>query len=78
VIAHATYDFVVFFKKWKDANDQIEYAESMSVQPFPNNIENEARLLIMDYVDTRIDPNVVYKAMKQCRVQSDEANVLFI
>jgi hypothetical protein len=35
MVAHATYDFVVFFKTWVEANDQVEYAERMWSEPLP-------------------------------------------
>ena len=65
MIAHATYDFVVFFKTWKDANDQLEYAESKALEPFTSDVENEVRLLIRSTFDSKVDPSVVYKAIKR-------------
>ena len=41
IVAHTLYDFVVFFKTWSDANDQIEYAEAMYETPFPPNVQRE-------------------------------------
>jgi hypothetical protein len=65
IIAHATYDFIVFFKTWKDANDQLEYAESMSVAPYPDkNVENEGRRLIRT-TNPNLDPEIAYKLMKR-------------
>ena len=65
VIAHATYDFVVFFKTWKDANDQLQYAESKALEPFTTDVENEARQWIRATADPKIDPNLAYKVMKR-------------
>ena len=65
VIAHATYDFVIFFKTWKDANDQLEYAESKALEPFPTDVENEVQRLIRTTTDPKIDPAVAYKLMKR-------------
>ena len=65
MIGHATYDFVVFFKTWKDANDQLEYAESKALEPFTADVENEARRLIRATADPKIDPNLAYKIMKR-------------
>jgi membrane protease YdiL (CAAX protease family) len=65
IIAHATFDFIVFYKTWKDANDQLEYAESMSVVPFPDNdVESQARRLIRTTNPT-VDPAIAYKLMKR-------------
>ena len=46
IVAHALYDFVAFFKTWVDANDQIEYAESMFLQPLDPQVEQEARKIL--------------------------------
>lgn len=46
IVAHALYDFVVFFKTWMDANDQIEYAEKMYEQPFPPDIQRQIRQVL--------------------------------
>lgn len=46
IVAHATYDFVVFFKTWMDANDQIEYAETMYEQPFPPDVQRQIQQVL--------------------------------
>jgi len=46
IVAHAVYDFVTFFKTWMDANAQVEYAESMYLEPLPQNIESEVRQVL--------------------------------
>jgi membrane protease YdiL (CAAX protease family) len=64
IISHATYDFIVFFKTWKDANDQLEYAEAMSKKPLPSDSENQVRSLIPK-LNPNIDPDLAYKLMKR-------------
>mmetsp|Transcript_8784 Transcript_8784/g.14595 ORF Transcript_8784/g.14595 Transcript_8784/m.14595 type:complete len:465 (-) Transcript_8784:179-1573(-) len=41
IVAHATYDFFVFFKTWLDANEQVEYAESMWLEPLPQDVQKQ-------------------------------------
>jgi membrane protease YdiL (CAAX protease family) len=62
IISHATYDFIVFFKTWKDANDQLEYAEAMSKKPLPSD-EKQVRNLIP--TNPKVDPNLAYKLLKR-------------
>jgi membrane protease YdiL (CAAX protease family) len=64
IISHATYDFVVFFKTWKDANDQLEYAEAMSKKPLPSDDEKQVRSLIPTS-NPKVDPALAYKLMKR-------------
>jgi membrane protease YdiL (CAAX protease family) len=45
-VAHALYDFVVFFKTWMDANAQIEYAERMYETPFPPDEQREIKRVL--------------------------------
>lgn len=54
IIAHATYDFVVFFKTWIDANDQIEYADTMYRKPFPKDVDQAVRKLLRS--NSKMDP----------------------
>lgn len=46
MIAHCLYDTVTFFKTWKDANDQIDYADQMYLQPFSPDIDREVRRVL--------------------------------
>jgi hypothetical protein len=46
IVAHAVYDFVIFFKTWMDANGQIEYAESMYETPFPPDIQRQVQQVL--------------------------------
>jgi Type II CAAX prenyl endopeptidase Rce1-like len=62
IIAHATYDFVVFFKTWKDANDQIEYAETMYSKPLPKDVDQEVQRLLR--ASPKIEPRV-YNLVKR-------------
>lgn len=62
IISHATYDFVVFFKTWKDANDQIEYAEMMYSTPLPEMVDQEVRRLMRS--NPKMDPRR-FKLMKR-------------
>lgn len=39
IVAHAVYDFSVFFKTWIDANDQLEYAEVMYAKALPSKLQ---------------------------------------
>lgn len=39
MVAHAVYDFSVFFKTWLDANQQIEYAEKMCFEDLPSTVQ---------------------------------------
>lgn len=64
IISHATYDFIVFFKTWKDANDQLEYAEAMSKKPLPSDAEKQVRNLIPTS-NPKVDPALAYKLMKR-------------
>lgn len=57
IIAHAVYDFVTFFKTWVDANNQIEYAETMSLQPLPTNMDLEVQRALKS-TPAKIDPKV--------------------
>jgi hypothetical protein len=57
IVAHAIYDFVVFFKTWLDANAQIEYAERMYLEPLEPELEKEVNKI-------KIDPQVL-KAIKR-------------
>jgi membrane protease YdiL (CAAX protease family) len=43
IVAHSVFDFIQFFKTWWDANAQLEYAESMYLQPLPPDIEKQVR-----------------------------------
>lgn len=54
MVAHAVYDFVVFFKTWWDANGQIEYAESMWLAPLPNNIQRDVDIMLLRGMDPKI------------------------
>lgn len=62
IIAHATYDFVVFFKTWNDANDKIEYAETMYNKPLPLEVDQEVWQLLR--ANTKIDPRL-YNIVKR-------------
>jgi hypothetical protein len=53
IVAHAVYDFVVFFKTWLDANAQIEYAETKWGEPLPANIQKQVK-----QIQSRVDPRV--------------------
>jgi membrane protease YdiL (CAAX protease family) len=64
IISHATYDLVVFFKTWNDANDQLEYAESKYNKPLSPEIEKQVRSLIRTSNPTK-DPEMSYKLMKR-------------
>jgi len=46
MIAHATYDFVTFFKTWNDANTQLEYAEEKYKEPLPPDVEQEVQIVL--------------------------------
>jgi len=46
MIAHATYDFVTFFKTWNDANTQLEYSEKMYTTTLPPDIEREVQAVL--------------------------------
>jgi hypothetical protein len=46
IVAHAVYDFVVFFKTWMDANGQIEYAETMYDTPFPPDVQRQVKKVL--------------------------------
>lgn len=46
IVAHTIYDFVVFFKTWMDANDQIEYAEQMYETPFPPDVQRQVKKVL--------------------------------
>jgi membrane protease YdiL (CAAX protease family) len=43
IVAHSVFDFVQFFKTWWDANAQLEYAETMYLQPLPSSVEKQVR-----------------------------------
>lgn len=43
IIAHAVYDLQVFFFTWMAANAQIEYAESMYLEPLPSDVQQEVQ-----------------------------------
>jgi len=45
MIAHAIYDFQVFFLTWVSSNDQIEYADRMYLEPFPQDVQKEVSKL---------------------------------
>ena len=45
IVAHALYDFVTFFKTWMDANDQLEYAESMYQRPLSPDDERQIQTI---------------------------------
>lgn len=64
MICHATYDFVVFFKTWKDANDQMDYADKMYSKPLPSTIESQVRSLIKT-VNPTTQSDVAYKILKR-------------
>ena len=49
MIAHATYDFVTFFKTWNDANNQLEYAETSYKEPFPEDVERQVRATLRSH-----------------------------
>ena len=47
MIAHATYDFVTFFKTWNDANLQLEYAETKYAESLPPDVERQVQAVLM-------------------------------
>lgn len=53
MVAHAVYDFIVFFKTWWDANGQIEYAESMSLMPLPSNVQRDVDIMLLKGMDPK-------------------------
>lgn len=55
IIAHALFDFVGFFKTWLDANEQLEYAESMVYEPLPHEMEVEVRRILHKTQSVKID-----------------------
>jgi membrane protease YdiL (CAAX protease family) len=49
IIAHAIYDFQVFFFTWLSTNNQIEYADRMYMEPLPSDVQSElSKLRIKD------------------------------
>ena len=54
MVAHAVYDFVVFFKTWWDANGQIEYAESMLLMPLPSNVQRDVDIMLLKGMDPKV------------------------
>jgi membrane protease YdiL (CAAX protease family) len=46
IIAHGVFDFVEFFKTWRDANAQLEYAERMYLKPLPAGVESRVRSML--------------------------------
>lgn len=54
MVAHAVYDFIVFFKTWWDTNGQIEYAESMWLTPLPSNVQRDVDIMILNGMDPKI------------------------
>jgi len=63
IIAHATYDFVTFFKTWNDANSQLEYAEKMYSRPLPPHVEKEVESVVRSNPKMK-DPRV-FKSLKR-------------
>lgn len=45
MIAHAIYDFQVFFFTWLSTNAQIEYADRMYLEPLPQDVQRTVSLL---------------------------------
>lgn len=41
IVAHAIYDFQVFFLTWLSSNAQIEYSEDKYLEPLPNDVKQE-------------------------------------
>jgi len=58
IIAHAVYDFGVFFKTWLDSNGQIEYAESMFLKPLPANVQQEVDQVLQQQGNAKINPEL--------------------
>lgn len=56
IMAHAVYDFVVFFKTWLDANNQIEYSEKMALIPLPEQDQDEINQLILTHESQSSNP----------------------
>jgi membrane protease YdiL (CAAX protease family) len=56
MVAHAVYDFIVFFKTWMDSNGQIEYAESMWSEPLPAEVQKQVDTVLRK--GKRLDPKM--------------------
>jgi Ca2+-binding EF-hand superfamily protein len=56
MVAHAVYDFVVFFNTWLDSNGQIEYAEKMWSSPLPPDIQSDVDNILR--TNTKVDPKI--------------------
>lgn len=56
MVAHAVYDFVVFFNTWLDSNGQIEYAEKMWSAPLPPDVQRDVDNILRTNI--KIDPKV--------------------
>jgi hypothetical protein len=52
MIAHAIYDFQVFFFTWLSTNEQIEYADRMCLEPLPQDVERKVSQLRTADVNT--------------------------
>jgi membrane protease YdiL (CAAX protease family) len=62
MIAHACYDFVVFFQTWTRANDQLEYAERWYKEPLPAGTEQKVRRILQA---AQKDPSVLLPRIKR-------------
>lgn len=56
MVAHAVYDFVVFFNTWLDSNGQIEYAEKMWSSPLPPDIQSDVDNILR--TNAKVDPKI--------------------
>lgn len=46
MVAHAVYDFLVFFKTWLDSNSQIEYAQTMYEKALPSDVQSQVNQIM--------------------------------
>ena len=55
MIAHATYDFVTFFKTWNDSNSQLEYAEENYKKTLPEDVERQVQAVLQSNPELKKD-----------------------